>query len=118
MALECMKFKSLTPYMNSVLGKRVFRFQLERNAQATIEKELFPKRAVQSSSSHMEQGDALRADLIVGFSENRLPRMEVSNRTGSHKGHFCSTSGRSYAEIDREWPPLTNALRKKGIKNG
>lgn len=106
-SLYCRKgFTNLPPSNNSILNTIIFNFVIKGFAQATIEKELVPKKAKIRKSSYLNIGDRIQGDIISGFSVKPISKETLIHR-GSHRAKSIITKKFSFAKIDREWRAIS-----------
>jgi hypothetical protein len=97
------------PRNDPTLG-RTYPFRLTQNSEAEITAELAPKACNHDAAAALSLGDMVRAATISGFSTKPLPKFELVQGTGNHKGSAASCKEFGYARIDT---PLRNVLEKK-----
>jgi hypothetical protein len=95
------------------LGK-CFKYNLKRNSEAKINKELTPKLPVYCPTSHLDLGVEIAGeDIMLLVASPKKLKFSVQNYTGTHKVQAGETECYSYAEITKMFP---NMLQLKDPK--
>jgi hypothetical protein len=104
--LECQKalikarnIVQLMPYRHAKLNEQVWPWKLKESAEAVIEQELSPKKAVLDPTSKLNLGDQINGKMIEGFSTHSIPRPEVRTDSSSHRGQFSVASGFVFCRV-------------------
>jgi hypothetical protein len=104
--LECQKalikarnIVQLMPYRHAKLNEQVWPGKLKESAEAVIEQELSPKKAVLDPTSKLNLGDQINGKMIEGFSTHSIPRPEVRTDSSSHRGQFSVASGFVFCRV-------------------
>jgi len=99
-SLECQRavikarnILQLMPYRHTKLNDPVWPWKLKESAEAVIEQELEPKKAVLDPTSKLNLGDQINGKMIEGFSTHSIPRPEVRTDSSKHRGQFSVATG-------------------------
>jgi len=97
--IKARKINPLRPSFNAVLNALVFNWKLQETAEAAIEKELDPKRAVIEPTSKLNRGDHINGKMIEGFSTQPISRAQVGADSSRHRGQFSVASGFVFCRV-------------------
>jgi len=95
------------------IGK-LSRISCKRNSEATISKELKPKKSKIEPNSKLDLYDSVKGENIEVYSMVRVVKFTVVNLTHDHKAHKISTNCFTYAKLTMRFKnfPVLNDPRQ------
>jgi hypothetical protein len=92
-------------------------YKCKRDGDATISKELDPKKALINDNSKLSLGDGISGNQFVFFHQGiRKLVPTVSQYSGSHKANYVTTKTFTSAEITQAYAHIQHAQTKKMLK--
>ena len=92
-------------------------YKCSRNSEATILKELNPKRAYCNHNSALDINDKLESeDIFLAVNTNKSIKVELLNHTGRHKAQTFTTEHFTFAKISKQFPNIAQLNPQKTIQ--
>ncbi len=109
--------KKITPSMpqnHPKIGLSL-KYSCERDGSIEIIKELIPKKALISDTSHLNLNDKLSANsfycLVKGI--RPISKSKIGGHTGRHSSQFIKTNDYTFSEISKPFLHIQNAIDKR-----
>lgn len=92
-------------------------FKCTRNSEASITKELVPKKAIYNLNSLLDLNDKIESeDIFLAINCKRTPKIILLNHTGTHKAQAYSTTDYTFAKVSKQFPNIPQLEPPKLIK--
>lgn len=118
-SIECevakLKYRKIViqkPEKNTKLNKIVYRCKCERDSEAYIVKELNPKIPKINENSMLNKDDGIKGKdiFVISIKNIRPENAKIKRGSATHQAAFHQLRGFIYAELELEFPNLTNIL--------
>ncbi len=94
------QFYSKPPYIDPILGVRVYPFKLGINGYAEISSPLDNEAEAAFASSMLKQGDCVQGGSVDGWATKPIKSPEKGVATGAHSAVFGDLKGHAYAHVE------------------
>ncbi|MCK9375695.1 MAG: hypothetical protein M0P73_06050 [Syntrophobacterales bacterium] len=99
-SLQCRKFTSFRPRVDSKMTQSIFPFKLAISSLAIISEELEPKEHRFRPTSILDQDACLLGETIDGFSLKPLSSPKIVHGSAKHEASLIYSKGFVYAHIE------------------